>query len=251
MSLFSRHKKVKPDKIPPCSAIIAAAGLSERMNGEDKLFIELRGKPVIAHALTAFQNCKYINEIIVVSRGEHMELVSDICKFYSITKATKVVAGGHTRLASVYNGVFTVSEKAGLIAIHDGARPCIEQGVIESAIRAALRYHAVAPAVPVSSTIKRAKDGFVKETVDRDGLFEIQTPQVFTAELIKAALTNVVNKSIMVTDDCETVELIGAPVYLVEGSFFNIKLTTSEDIAVAEAILLQLGVKSEELGVRS
>ena len=237
MSLFLKRKKAMPKKIPPCSAVIAAAGSSQRMNGEDKLFIEINGTPVIVYSLTAFQNCDYINEIIVVTRSEHMELVSDICKHYGITKAAKVVSGGPARLVSVYNGVFAVSKKAGLIAIHDGARPCIEQDVIKRAVLAASKYQASAPAVPVKSTIKCVKDNFVVKTVDREGLFEVQTPQVFKAELIKAALTNARNKSIDVTDDCMAAELIGAPVFMAEGSPHNIKLTTGEDLVIAEAIL--------------
>ena len=222
--------------------VIAAAGSSERMAGEDKLFVELQGKPVLVHSLAAFQENNYIFEIIVVSRAEHMELICDICKHYGITKAAKVVAGGATRSASVYNGLFSVSEKAKLIAIHDGARPCIDQGTICRAIESAAVNNASAPGVPVTSTVKRVRGSVVEETVDREGLFEIQTPQVFKAELIKAALTNVMNKSIPVTDDCEAVELIGAPVFISEGSVFNIKITTREDVAIAEEILYQCTV---------
>ena len=239
MSLFSRQKKEKPGKIPLCSAVIAAAGLSQRMNGEDKLFIEINGMPVLVHALAAFQNCGQINEIVIVTRSEHMELVCDICKHFGITKATKVVSGGPTRSSSVYNGVFAVSEKAEFVAIHDGARPCIDQDTITRTIEAAFKYNASAPGMPVPSTIKRVKDHIVVETVDREGLFEIQTPQIFKAEIIKAALTNALNKSIAATDDCEAVEHIGAAVYITEGSPNNIKITTSADIAIAEAILAQ------------
>ena len=209
------------------------------MGGEDKLFLELNGKPVLVHSLAAFQDCDFVNEIVVVTRSENMELVCDICRHYGIIKATKVVAGGPTRSASVYNGVFNVSERADFIAIHDGARPCIDQDTIGRAIETAFSRNASAPATPATSTIKRVKDCVVQETVNREGLFEIQTPQVFKSELIKAALTNVLNKSLPVTDDCEAVEIIGAPVYISEGSIFNIKITTKEDLAIAEAILAQ------------
>ena len=237
MSLFSKRKNPRPKKIPQCSAVIAAAGSSRRMEGEDKLFVEIGGAPVLVHTLAAFQGCELINEIVVVTRSENMELVCDICRHYGITKAAKVVSGGPTRSSSVYNGLFAVSEKARFIAVHDGARPCIGRETIMRTIEAASRYNAAAPGVPVSSTIKRAKDRFVEETVDRDGLFEVQTPQVFKAELIKAAMTNALNKSVAVTDDCEAVELIGAAVHITEGSRSNIKITTSDDLAIAEAIL--------------
>ena len=243
MSFFSKRKKVKKEKTPSCSAVIAAAGSSQRMNGEDKLFVEINDIPVIVHTLAAFQSCECINEIVIVCRSELMELVCDICRHYNITKAAKVVTGGPTRSSSVYNGVFAVSDTAGLIAIHDGARPCVEQDLIKRTIDSASKFHAAAPAVPVRSTIKRVKDNYVMETVDRDDLFEIQTPQVFTAELIKAALTNAINNSFDVTDDCKAVELIGAPVYITEGSHSNIKITTKEDVTIAKAILTQLGVR--------
>ena len=246
MSFTSSLKKIRQDRVPVCSAVIAAAGASQRMSGEDKLFIEIDGAPVLAHTLAAFQNCGYISETIIVVRDDMTERVIAICEQFGITKAAKLIIGGPTRLLSVLNGVYAVSEKAGLIAIHDGARPCIDPGTIERAILSAAKYNAAAPAVPVSSTIKRVRDGTVTETLDREDIFEVQTPQVFTAELIKAALTNACNRSIDVTDDCKAVEIIGAAVRITEGSRNNIKITTSEDVIIAEAIL-----KAGSAGVRS
>ena len=253
MSFLSRLKLMRSGKIPQCSAVIAAAGCSERMNGEDKLFIEINGAPVLAHALCAFQKCRYINEIIIVAREECIDRISDICKQFCISKAEKIIFGGSTRLLSVLNGVFAVSKKSGIIAIHDGARPCIDQIIIERAIESAAEHHAAAPAVPISSTIKNAERSFVKMTIDREGMFEIQTPQVFTADLIKAALTNAYKKSIQVTDDCQAVEILGAAVHLTEGSRCNIKLTSSEDVTIVEAILAQrsCATGNEELGVHN
>jgi len=229
-------KKIK-GKPPFCSAVIAAAGFSQRMDGTDKLYIEINGAPVIIHTLIAFQNSSLISEIIMVTRNSEFEHIIELCKQHGIDKVTKIIAGGPTRLESVMNGVFSVSKKAKIIAIHDGARPCVDDGVIERAVAAAAKYHAVAPAVPVSSTLKKVRDGIVIETVDRTDLYEIQTPQVFTAEIIKAALTNVVDKSIEITDDCMAAELISVPIYITEGSCNNIKLTTCGDEIIAEAIL--------------
>jgi len=229
---FSRHK------VPiRCSAVIAAAGSSQRMDGEDKLFVEICGMPVLAHTLLAFQRCSEVSEIVVVAREDCLKRVGDICKHYGIDKASKVMKGGATRLESVYKGVFAVSGKSQLIAIHDGARPCIEGPIIKAAIDDAAKHLAVAPGVPVSSTIKKVKDGVVLETVDRESLVEIQTPQVFIAELIKGALTMARDESIEVTDDCKAVELLGVHVHIIEGSRKNIKLTANEDLVVAEAIL--------------
>ena len=220
-----------------CAAVIAAGGSSLRMDSADKLFIEICGMPVLAHTLLAFQNCPNISEVVVVSREECLEAVCELCKNYGIEKAARVMIGGATRLDSVYNGVFAVSDNAQLIAIHDGARPCVDNDIINAAVLAAAKYHAAAPAVPVSSTLKKVRDGIILETIDRDSLVEIQTPQVFAAEVIKAALTKARNESAAVTDDCMAAELLGFPVRVTEGSRRNIKITTSEDIAIAEAIL--------------
>lgn len=237
MSFFSKLIDLHKGKPPFCSAVIAAAGTSQRMDGQDKLFFDICGVPVLVHSLAAFQNNNMINEIVVVARDTELNRISEYCARYGIDKVTRIMTGGITRLESVMNGVLGVSKKAEIIAIHDGARPCVDDGVITAAISAALKYHAVAPALPISSTIKRAKDGIVIETVDRKDLYEIQTPQVFKTGIIKAALTKALDKSMEITDDCMAVELIGVPVYITSGSRNNIKLTTCEDIVIAEAIL--------------
>ena len=237
MAFFSKSEKIKVKKRPPCSAVIAAAGSSQRMCGEDKLFMHLSGVPVLAHTLIAYQNCAYIDEIIVVTQENNLVLVSELCGQYDIGKATKIMVGGTTRIESVMNGLLAVSKKARLIAIQDGARPCVSDEIISSAVAAAAKFHAAAPGVAVSSTIKRVKDGIIQETVDRENLFEVQTPQVFDADLIKAALKNAAKKAIAITDDCMAAELIGVPVHITEGSVSNIKITTNDDIAIAEAII--------------
>lgn len=232
MALFSKNKR------PMCAAVIVAAGSSQRMGGEDKQLLQLNGKPVLAYSLETFEYCGLIGEIIVVTREDCIERVQEICAECGISKAAKIVPGGQTRTDSVMNGVFAATGKHRLIAIHDGARPCVTAEIIENAINAVTKaIHAAAPAVSVSSTIKKAQKGMVIETVDRGNLFEIQTPQVFTAEIIKGALTNAKNKAIPVTDDCMAVEQLGVPVRLTEGSRNNIKITTREDIVIAEAIL--------------
>jgi len=227
-----------------CSAVIAAAGSSERMAGEDKLFTVLCGVPVLAHSLIAFEKCSLISEIIVVTRDSSIEKVSELCRAFGISKAAKIMVGGQSRAESVLCGTLAVSKKSQLIAIHDGARPCVDDEIITNAVTAATMIHAVAPAVQVSSTVKRASSGIVKETIDRNDLYETQTPQVFAAELIKAALTNVARKSIDITDDCMAAEIIGFPVHLIKGSGSNIKITTPEDYFLAEAILSKSKVES-------
>ena len=237
-------RRSDPGKKPYCSAVVAAAGASQRMGGEDKLFAELAGVPVLARALLALQNSDLIDEIVVVARADSLERVSALCGEHGISKATKVMAGGATRLISVLTGALAVSDKASLLAIHDGARPCVGRDVIEKAVDAAASCHAAAPGIPVTSTVKKVEGGIVRYTANREGLYEVQTPQVFDVDLIKAALTNSMNNGFDVSDDCLAAELIGAPVCITEGSPENIKITTIADLRLAEAILLGRGVSS-------
>jgi len=227
-------------KVPAtCTAVIAAAGSSVRMNGVDKLFVEICGFPVIVHTLLAFECSDYVDEIVVVAREECVERIASLCKKHSINKVSKVMIGGSSRLESVVSGVYAASWKSELIAIHDGARPCVDKRTIEKTILKATKRHAAAPGVPVSSTLKKLKGKIVMETVDREDMVEIQTPQTFNADLIKGALTKALKESPDITDDCMAVEKLGIPVYITEGSRFNIKLTTDEDFCFAEAVLLK------------
>jgi 2-C-methyl-D-erythritol 4-phosphate cytidylyltransferase len=227
----------KKDKAAHCSVVVAAAGSSTRMGGQDKMFLELGGRPVLLHTLTALNQCPIVDEIVVVARAGDIGFVATLCKENLIEKAVKVIAGGDSRLNSVYNGVQAVSQAAEIIAVHDGARPFVTECILAGVVNAAAKYSAAAPAVPVSSTIKQAKNGIVLKTVDRNELFEVQTPQAFSAELIKGALQNAIDKVLYITDDCMAVEALGCPVRLTEGSKLNIKITTQADIAFAETIL--------------
>lgn len=231
-------------KAAHCSVVVAAAGSSTRMGGPDKLFLELGGRPVLIHTLTALNRSPAVDEIIVVARADDISFVANLCKENLISKVVKVIAGGDSRLKSVYNGIQAVSQDAEIIAIHDGARPFVTDDILTVVINTAAKYSAAAPAVPVSSTVKQAKNGIVIKTVDRSDLFEIQTPQAFSAELIKGALQNAVDKSLYITDDCMAVEALGCPVRLTEGSRLNIKLTTQADVVFAEAILGMRGTRS-------
>ena len=228
-----------------CSAVIAAAGMAYRMNGDDKLFKKINGIPVIVHTLKAFQNCDKIFEIIVVTREDSVDKVKELCAEYGISKVSKIVLGGSTRSESVLNGITAISKKASLVAIHDAARPCVENSIIEEAIVKANKFKAAAPGIPITSTIKKVKDGLIVKTVDRESLVEIQTPQVFDADLIKGALSNVKKKSLAITDDCMAVELLGVNVYTTEGSRDNVKLTTREDFGLVETILSRRGTEVE------
>lgn len=232
--LFRRKKQAET---PYCTAVVVAAGSSTRMGGEDKIMLPLLGEPVIVHTLRALEYCPQIQEIIVVTREELIVPLSKLCADYFLTKVSKVLLGGDTRTQSVRLGVAEVSDKAELIAIHDGARPLVTPKVLEDAILTAARCAAAAPAIPVKDTIKRAADGIVLQTPDRSELFAVQTPQVFEADLIRAALQRAVEEDMPLTDDCAAVEQLGMKVTLTCGAEENIKITTPADLAVAEALL--------------
>ena len=236
LSLFKR----KPET-PVCSAVIVAAGSSQRM-GSDKLQADLGSMPVLARTLLAFQRSALVEEIVVVTRMDRVAQVADLCKEYKIDKASKVICGGKTRVESALAGVSEVSPKAKLIAIHDGARPLVTEEVILRTVHAAQEYLAAAPAVKSTDTLKAVDEkGFIIGTVDRESVLRIQTPQVFKAEFIKGALTKAVKDGLPVTDDCSAMELMGVKCRTVPGDEDNIKITTPRDLALAAAILKDRG----------
>ena len=223
-----------------CSAVIVAGGSSTRM-GTDKLLMELRGRPVIERTLTAFERSAYVDEIVVVTRGEIIPTVANIAREAGIRKLKSVVTGGADRTASSWAGVQECSQHAGLIAIHDAARPLVTQEIIENAVRAAQQRGAAAPAIHVKDTVRQARGGRVLRTLERDELYLMQTPQVLRADLIRAALADAARLKISLTDDCAAVMLLDAEVFLTEGSEENLKLTTPSDVYAAEAILAERG----------
>jgi 2-C-methyl-D-erythritol 4-phosphate cytidylyltransferase len=220
-----------------CSAVIAAAGSSTRMGGENKILAEIDGVPVIVRTLTVFQNCPCVDEIVIVTKEDSIVPIADLCAKYSLTKVSKVVCGGKERVDSVLIGVTETSDSAKYIAVHDGARPFVTEEIISDTLEMAVKYHAAAPAVPVNDTVKVVSSGIVQNTLDRSTLRAIQTPQIFDASILKAALLNAKKKELNITDDCSAVEAMGVTVHLTEGSFENIKITTVNDYAIGEAII--------------
>ena len=219
-----------------CSAVVPAAGSSTRM-WKDKLLLPLGEQPVLLHTLRALDACPYITEIVVVTREELIVPIGQLCRDAALEKVRKVIVGGATRSHSVLAGLGELSPDAELAAIHDGARPLVSQAVLEAVIRRASECGAAAPAVPVKDTVKRARDGLVTATLDRAELRAVQTPQVFQVDLIKTALQKALEDGAELTDDCAAVERLGIGVALTEGDYCNLKLTTPEDLAVAEALL--------------
>lgn len=231
--LFPNHRPAHPY----CSALIAAAGSSQRMEGENKLLLPLGGKPVIAHTLQAMDAAPSINEIIIAAREEDLLRFAELCKTYGITKPVKVITGGKTRTESVLRAAMEANKDADLLAVHDGARPFATPELIDSVVEAARVNFAAAPAIPVKDTVKVAIGGVVRETPDRSMLYAVQTPQVFDAQLLRAALQSAVDADVALTDDCSAVERLGKEIYLTEGIEENIKITTPLDMFLAEAIL--------------
>ena len=220
---------------PYCAAIIVAAGASTRMAGTNKILTVLENLPVICRTVDVFDKCSMIDEIIVVTQKELLEKVSRYLKAYE--KMRMVVAGGETRTDSVMAGLAAVSDRAQLVAVHDGARPLVTGEVICRTVTKAKKFAAAAPAVRVKDTIKVSSDGSVKETPDRSTLYAVQTPQVFDRDLLAAALLNAREKGLSITDDCSAVEALGMPVQLTDGDEENLKITTPLDLDLAALIL--------------
>ena len=228
-SLFSK---------PFLSAVIVATGSSVRMGGENKIFMPVAGIPVIARSLLAFQNCDDISEIIVVTKEDSVEAIKSAAEEYGITKLSVVVPGGATRAESVKNGVLAVSEEASFVAIHDGARPLVMPEDISRCAHDAFRCGGAVLAVPVTDTIKYGKkNGFVEYTPAREKLFAAQTPQIFDLTVYRAAMERAFRELSDWTDDSRIFENDARKVFLTPGKRYNIKITSPEDILIAEALL--------------
>ena len=230
------------------SVIIAAGGSGSRMNSDvPKQFIEIGGKPVLVRTAELFNNCGFIDEIIIVCRHSELQTVKALTKRYGLKKVKKIVSGGSTRQRSVYNGLMKVSPDAEYIAIHDAARCLITEEAVRSVFKAAYRYGAATASSSVKDTIKVSNGkGFVEYTPERSTLRAVQTPQIFKKELIIAAHELARREEYEATDDNALVEKTGVRVRLVDCGHTNIKLTTPEDIAVAEALLEFSTGKAEE-----
>jgi len=171
------------------------------MEGIDKVLAPLGELPVLVHTIYSFQDCPRFDEIVVVTREDLLVEVSRICKDFQLDKVSKVVVGGRERTDSVLAGLREVRPDADLIAIHDGARPLAPQQVLEEVVERAAETGAAAPAIPVTDTVKRAREGLIEETVDRSELWTVQTPQVFEAGLIRAAVEKAAVDGESLTDE--------------------------------------------------
>ena len=224
-----------------CTAIVLAAGQGKRMHSKiQKQFLEIGGKPILYYSMECFQKSPLIQDIILVT-GEDMisYCQSEIVEKYGFTKVCKVTAGGKERYDSVYAGLLCCQD-TDYVYIHDGARPFVTEEMIQRGYEAVKRTNACVMGMPSKDTVKLADpSGYIKETPDRKIVWNIQTPQIFSYELIRSAYESIRQKDMSnVTDDAMVVEQeTGTKILLVEGSYQNIKITTPEDLAVAEAFL--------------
>lgn len=227
------------EKYRPTAAVIVAAGNSSRMQGLDKQFLEIDGKPVLARSIEAFQNSPCITEIVVVVRKSDILTVIDMCEKYHFDKVIAVVPGGADRQESVWLGFCEISDSSDFVAIHDGARCLITPDLIEKVCREAYIFKAATAANRVVDTVKKTgKSSFIEETFDRNRVWLANTPQVFSSNLYRAAAYTAREKHFFGTDDCSLVENIGyTTIKLVECGKDNIKITTPEDVPFAKALL--------------
>ena len=221
------------------SAVIVAAGLSERFGGNvTKQMTTVYKDPLLIHTIRAYEQADCIHEIIVVAKSVEIPIWKEILPKYGFKKVRAVVKGGHTRQLSVLNGFEAIDSRAKYVAIADGARCLTTPETINSVCRAAYKYKAATAAHRSTDTVKIAdKKGFIDTTADRDTVWLAQTPQVFKVKLYRAAAYTALKKDITVTDDNSLVESVGHAIRLVECGAQNIKITTREDLAVAEGVL--------------
>ena len=215
--------------------IVVAGGSSTRM-GQNKLLIKVGGIPVLARTLKAFQQCDAVSNIILVAAKDTVLEYQKLCDNYMISKVTDIVEGGSNRQESVLNGIKQLKSDDELVLIHDAARPMVNQEIITRVIDGLNEFNAVIPVVKVKDTIKQIdSNGVVVKTVNRENLVQVQTPQ---GVKVKEYLCAIEGKDLNnFTDDASIFEAVDEMVLTVEGDYKNIKITTPEDVLVAEAFL--------------
>ncbi|HMM23141.1 MAG TPA: 2-C-methyl-D-erythritol 4-phosphate cytidylyltransferase [Selenomonadales bacterium] len=221
------------------TAIIAAAGSGRRMGGDtNKVFIPLAGRPTLEYSIRALAACASIETLIVVAAAGEEADIAQVLREGMIGKPWKIVTGGSERQYSVANALRAIPADSDIVVIHDGARPLAGPESVEEAITAAAEFGAAVVAVPLKETVKTVDDaGFVARTLDRSIIWSIQTPQAFRASVLKQAYQAAERAGALATDDAALVEQIGGKVKIVRGSYRNLKVTTPEDLIIAEALL--------------
>ena len=217
-------------------AIVVAGGVGKRLKSKiHKPFIRLRGRPMLAWTLAAFERTPGIDGVVLVAHRSDLEAARRLVRYCRFRKVLQVVPGGDSRMDSVSCGLKAVPPEAKWVAVHDAARPLVTPELIEATLRAALRAKAAIAAVPVVPTVKQARGRWVEKTLDRSWLWEVQTPQAFHRALLEQAHARAGRNG--ATDDAALVEALGRRVRIVMGSPRNIKVTTPEDLVIAEVFL--------------
>ena len=222
------------------AAIVVAGGTGSRLKSKvHKPFVRLAGRPLLAWTLGAIEKVSRVSRIVLVVHPDDIKAAAGLVRRAKLRKVAMIVPGGTTRMESVANGLKALPEDTSWVAVHDGARPLIAPEIFERTIVAARQYGAAIVAVPVVPTIKSAKDGWVTGTLDRRSLWAVQTPQIFDRRLLSQAHKEGKMRGLQATDDAALVESFGRKVWVVEGAHANIKVTTPEDVVIAEALLKQ------------
>jgi len=219
-------------------AIVVAAGRGERLStGEKKQYASLGGMPILARTLLAFESCAAVDGVVLVIPRDDEALVRDrVIGPHGIGKVTSIVVGGETRRESVARGVAAAPADADVLLVHDGVRPLVSRPLIERVIEAARAHGSAVPVVPPKDAVKRGGGGWLAETLDRSGLWLVQTPQGFRAPLLRRAHAQA-DASVDAYDDSQLVERLGEAVASVPGDSINLKITTPEDLTIGEALL--------------
>ncbi len=220
------------------SAIIVAAGSSRRM-GFDKLFAELAGHPVLWHSIKAFQDTLEVDRIVIVTKEDRMDDIEKLVAAGRFDKVSRIVSGGGERHISVWNGLQVLQEEgADFVTIHDGARPLTTPRLIQACLEMAREHGAACCASPIPDTVKRASiDQMVNESVERTGLWAMQTPQAFSTSLILQAYAQLMARHEMVTDEVSAVQKLGKKIALLKSEDWNFKITFPHDLELAEHVL--------------
>lgn len=219
--------------------VIVAAGKSERMGPEvDKAFLSLGTKPVLAYSLIAFEKCIDIDGVILIVRKDRLDSARAMVQLFGCSKVKKIDAGGASRQLSVKIGLSHLNHEVNIVAVHDGARPCITPVTISDTIASAKKFGSGVAAVKITDTVKEVKKGLVvSKTIDRTMLWAVQTPQTFKVDLLKSAFDAVNKKKLTVTDEASAVELVCHDVRLVPAVLSNIKITVPDDLTLAAALM--------------
>ena len=219
------------------SVVIVCAGNSTRMGGVNKILLPLGDRKVIGVTMQAFQSCESVYEIIIVAREDDIPAIQAEAEAAGITKLAACTTGGATRQESVINGIRKISKETELVAVHDGARPLVKPEHIEKVIKDASVFGGATLGVPVKDTIKTVDGGLIIDTPPRSSLYITQTPQIFKRNLYFEGIDFALEHGLDFTDDCQLVEAIGGKVAMTVGDYTNIKITTPEDIDIAEVLL--------------